>query len=166
MATFRINRIAEVKKARTPIQYAVQSHVKRDFFCVSIDLTVGEVVEMLKNSPLFSSTLHVVVLINSQSEYQGLISMDSLLFAESNQPISSLRQGENHYVYALSEDYPAALQLHQSCWPVLPVLDSRHRVVGMLELNSARTIIQRQLELSSPKAGSLSGWKRLVHFWN
>lgn len=166
MTTFRINRISEVKKARKPVQHAVQSHIKREFFGVSIDLTVGEVIAMLKGCPLFSATLHVVVLINSQSEYQGLVSMESLLFAEPSEPVASLCQGKHHYSFALNEDYPAALQLRQSRWPVLPVLDSRHRVVGMLDLPSARAIIHRQAEPHAPKGEPSSGWKRFVHFWN
>ncbi|MGC9421880.1 hypothetical protein [Vibrio sp.] len=166
MTTFRLNRISQVKKARTPVQHAVQSHIKREFFGVSIDLTVGEVIAMLKDCTSFLSTLHVVVLINSNSEYQGLVSMKSLLFAEPTEPVSSLCQGVHHYTFALDEDYPAALKLRQSRWPVLPVLDSRHRVVGMLDISAARTIIHRQAEFNTPTVLQPSGWKRLVRFWN
>lgn len=166
MTVFRTQYIADVKKIRTPAQRAVLSHVKRECFCVSDQLQVEEVITMLKASPLFSSSVHVIALINHLGEYQGLVSISRLLCADKTQPVSSLVQGVNHYVFALTEDYPAALQLRKSQWPILPVLDSRHRVVGVLELNTARSIIRRQLELSgSNVAEASSGWKRFVRFW-
>ncbi|MBC3620408.1 CBS domain-containing protein [Vibrio metschnikovii] len=166
MTVFRTHYIADVKKARTPVQRAVLSHAKRDFFCVSNQLQVQEVITMLKASPLFSSSVHVIALINDRAEYQGLVSISRLLCADKTQPVTALVQGSNHYTFALSEAYPAALQLRKSQWPVLPILDSRHRVVGVLELNAARAIIRHQLELNDQGvAKTSSGWKRFVRFW-
>ena len=67
MTVFRTHYIADVKKARTPVQRAVLSHAKRDFFCVSDQLQVQEVITMLKASPLFSSSVHVIALINDRA---------------------------------------------------------------------------------------------------
>ncbi|MGT0150717.1 hypothetical protein ACT691_19975 [Vibrio metschnikovii] len=64
------------------MQRAVLSHAKRDFFCVSDQLQVQEVITMLKASPLFSSSVHVIALINDHAEYQGLVSISRLLCAD------------------------------------------------------------------------------------
>ncbi|MCG3723426.1 magnesium transporter [Vibrio cincinnatiensis] len=166
MTVFRSHYTAEVNKARTPIQGAVLSHAKRDFFCVSDQLQVHEVITMLKASPLFSSTVHVIALINNRAEYQGLVAISRLLCADKTQCVTELVQGNNHYAFALSEAYPAALQLRKSQWPVLPILDSRHRVVGVLEVNAARTIIRHQLELNNQDlVETSSGWTRFMRFW-
>ena len=166
MTVFRTHYNADVKHNRTPVKGAVLSHAKRDFLCVSDELQVKDVITMLKASPQFSSSAHVIAVINDRAEYQGLVSISRLLCTEKAQPITTLVQGNNHYAFGLSEAYPAALQLRQSQWPVLPILDSRHRIVGVLELNAARTIIRHQLDLNDQGvATTSSGWKRFVRFW-
>ncbi|ENM3779666.1 MULTISPECIES: magnesium transporter [Vibrio] len=164
MTVFRTHYIADVKKIRTPAQRAVQSHIKREFFCVNEQLTVSEVITMLKATHQSSMTGHVVIVINHQAEFLGLVAMNRLVCANTTQSIVQLISGSAHYTFGLTEDYPAALQLRKSQWPILPVLDSRHRVLGVLELNTARAIIRRQLELGSVQVSKSTswGWNRFI----
>ncbi|KJR35232.1 hypothetical protein BOO91_17905 [Vibrio navarrensis] len=165
MTTFRHHRITDVKSARLPAAQALQSHIKREFFSVSKRLTVGEVITLLRANPSLPAQLHVVALINAKGEYQGLVTMAQLISAHDEQPVAELCQGEAHFASALGDAHSAAQHLCQSVWPILPVLDSCHRVMGVLELPRARAILRLDGTPQPSSAKPAKGWQRLIRFW-
>lgn len=165
MTTFRHHRITDVKSARLPAVQALQSHIKREFFSVSMHLTVGEVITMLRANPGLPTALHMVVLINDKGEYQGLVTMAQLITACTSQPVAELCQGERHFASALGDAHSAARHLCQSVWPALPVLDSCHRVMGVLELPRARAILRLDGTQQPSSTKPAKGWQRLIRFW-
>ncbi|WP_158134040.1 hypothetical protein [Vibrio navarrensis] len=73
--------------------------------------------------------------------------------------------GETHFASALGDAHSAARLLCQSVWPVLPVLDSCHRVMGVLELPRARAILRLDGTQQPSSAKPAKGWQRLIRFW-
>lgn len=131
----------------------VHKYMASQFFCVGADISIQDVVAMLPSMPDF----HVIAVISLNGNYLGLLPLIHILTASPERLVFEFILAQDHYVFASDDGYKASQRLCHSHWNVLPVLNSKHRIIGMLEQNKARQLLNlhKQKRASKPTLNTL-----------
>jgi len=136
-----LHTLSQKKGTRLPIHQCVMSVIRRDILCVGDHLRVLDARNLACLNLQSENTLGWILVTNEQGTYLGAISYNSLLQANSGALLSTLI--ESHYPTALNIDnkYTVAKNLLSTQAPFTVVLDSRQRVVGLLDRATAISLI-------------------------
>lgn len=123
---------------RLPVQHSVLTVLSRDFISAGASLRAHDVRALLATAPASRSP---ILITGGQGEFLGLIERSTLQHANSGALMQVLFQPTDLTARAYEDKYSVARRLLASDQALLPVLDSRQRILGVMSREQALALL-------------------------
>ncbi|TVQ71316.1 MAG: magnesium transporter [Chromatiaceae bacterium] len=155
-------------KKREAVQTVLQHDVdsvarvmRSDFVAANRETSVFEAMERLRTLEASSDEVSSVVFVtNADNEYQGHVTLATLLRAKPDSTVGSLLNSRGLTASIHQDKADAARLLQRTDLPILPVLDESRRLTGVLCFGDAMDVIE---EDTSEDVYKKAGIGNLVH---
>lgn len=129
------------RATRLPIHQCVMSVIRRDTLCIGDHLRVLDARNLAYLNVQSNNTLDWILVTNEQGTYLGVISYHALMQANSGAVLNTLIESNYPTAFNIDNKYTVARDLLSTQAAFSVVLDSRQRVVGILERATALSLI-------------------------
>ncbi len=144
MATTTFDSAGAAGTARSPAQDPVSAKLRDAFIHVTDTGTVTEALETVRRSRVPSGQAGCVFVIDGQGRYKGFVRLSALLRADGAAKALSLAEGADIAVNGTTDQETAARQLQIRDVPLLPVVNSKQEMIGVLTFDDAMDILEEE----------------------
>ncbi|MCS6893827.1 MAG: magnesium transporter [Deltaproteobacteria bacterium] len=110
---------------------SVGRYIDLDVVSVYVDMTVEDALNIVRSSPVESDELEIVVVVDREKKFLGSITLPVLVKANPSEIIKFLRQDVS--CLSVTASVKEAIDtFSETSKPILPVVDSNQRVVGVV----------------------------------
>lgn len=115
-----------------------------EFVSFSKLLTVAQAIEYIRNTGLDKETVYLCYVTDSSRILQGVISFKSLLFAAPETIIEDIMETDVIYAVTTDDQEEVIKKITRYDLLALPVVDSEHRLVGIITVDDAMDVMQEE----------------------
>lgn len=130
-----------------------------DYVSTHVGDTAGTALERVRNGIDEAETIYSVSVLDDQRRVVGIVSLRSLLRAEASTPVADLLS-EATTVFTSTTAEDAARLCTRQGYLVLPVVDSENRLVGILTIDDAARILEREESEDAARQGGVEPLRR------
>lgn len=107
-------------------------------------MTVGEALAHIKETGLERETVYTNYITDSSNHLEGIISLRKLVISESDEVLEDIMDIEVIYVHTDDDQEEVASIFNKYGYLALPVVDSEHRLTGIITVDDILEIIQEE----------------------
>lgn len=115
-----------------------------EFVSIYETMTVDRAVEYIRRTGIDKETVYVIYVTDSSKILRGTVGLRDLLFASPEDKISDLMETSVIHALTTEDKEKAANAISKYDLLALPVVDSEHRLVGMITVDDALDVIHEE----------------------
>ncbi|ATC56476.1 MULTISPECIES: hypothetical protein [Vibrio] len=115
---------------RLPAAHSIQTEMDNNFICVGASLSVEAVIAILRSSSLTDKRLNLIFISGDAGEYLGFVYLSKVVVSQMNIIMKDIMHKSDIAISALMDKVQARKLLLDSHLPMIPIIDSRNRVIG------------------------------------
>lgn len=107
-------------------------------------MTAGAAIERIRNRGIDAETIYVLYVVDATRRLAGVVSLKDLVLAAPDVQVSSLMTSELVTATTDEDQEDVARRLHDNDFLAIPVVDREHRLVGIVTVDDALDILERE----------------------
>ncbi len=141
MATTTFENAGATGAPNRPARDPISERIRDAFVYVAENATASEAIDAVSRSRVPTGQAAVVFIIDGQGKYRGFARLSALLRAEGSAKVTSLLDGAGLAVAHDTEQETAARILQKKDVPLLPVVNAKQEMIGVLTFDDAMDIL-------------------------
>ena len=150
----------DIEVTRSLLRYGEDTaggRMTMSFGKISLDMTVKEALDELRDSHAESETLARVYVTDSKDRLIGRIRIRDLAFNKWDTPIKEIYSECTHTILATADQEEAAMMFSKYDLIVLPVIDEQDRLLGIITYDDALEIIEEESTEDIERMAGMAG---------
>ncbi len=142
MASTTVDTIRATGAPKRPVRDPVSERIRDAFVYVTDSAKVADAIEAVRRSRMPTGLAACVFIIDEQGRYKGVARLSALLRADANSTVAAYIEGADLAVPHDTEQEAAARRLQLRDVPLLPVVNSKREMIGVLTFDDAMDILE------------------------
>lgn len=119
-------------------------------------MTVGEALAHIKETGLDRETVYTNYITDSTNHLEGIISLRKLVISDDNEVLEDIMESDVVFVHTDDDQEEVASLFNKYGYLALPVVDSEHRLTGIITVDDILEIIQEENTEDFEKMAAIS----------
>lgn len=115
-----------------------------EFVNLRASMTVADALAKIRRTPVEDETLAALPVTDDRRRLLGTVDLATLVKAPPGEQIGTLMTPEVHWVAVTEDQEVAARMMRDADLLVLPVVDSEHRIVGVITVDDAMRVLEEE----------------------
>lgn len=121
--------------------------------------TVEETIKAVRKKGAEAESIYAIPVVNTTRTLVGVVSLRDILTAKDNTKISEI-SSTPEYAYATDDEEQAAHKCVEGKYLVLPIVDKEQKLVGILTIGEAQSILAAAADEDAARAGATEPLRR------
>lgn len=149
VVTLLLERLSPDERAKTGLLmgYPAESvgrHMSPEYVSLRATATAADALDRIRNEGIDAETVYALPVVDEGRRLIGVTGLRSVIVADPTTPIAELMETEVHSVATDTDREDAARLVRDVGLIALPVVDSEHRLVGVLTVDDAMEILEQE----------------------
>jgi len=149
VATRLLERVSPGERRRTTVLlgYAPESAgriMTPEYVSVRASTTAGRAIERIRRAGIDAETIYVVYVVDDTRRLVGVVSLKDLVLAEPDTPVAELMATDIVTATTDEDQEDVARRLADNDFLAIPVVDREQRLVGIVTVDDALDILERE----------------------
>lgn len=115
-----------------------------EFVSLRSAMTVADAIAKIRREGIDAETIYALPVLDDERHLIGIVGLRSLVLAEPHQPITDLMTADVHMVTTDADREVAARLIAEEGLIALPVVDSERRLVGVITVDDAMSVLEEE----------------------
>lgn len=125
-------------------EYSAGSVMTAEFVSISRSLTAAQAIDHIRNTGIDKETVYLCYVTNRGRVLEGVVSFKNLLFAAPDRLIAEIMETDIIYGTTFEDQEEVIRKIKKYDLLALPVVDSEHRLVGIITIDDAMDVMQEE----------------------
>lgn len=134
----------------------IGSQVTTNFITIQKEFTIKQAMKAVINSAAENDNVATIYVLNQDESFYGIIELRDLIIARENDDINKIIKTSYPYLPATELIENCINELKEYALDSMPVLDEKHRIIGVITLDDIIETVDDELSDDYAKLGGLS----------
>lgn len=115
-----------------------------EYITLKADFTVEQSFEKIRRQGLDKKTIYTCYVTDNSRKLIGVISARTLMLSQPSQKVGDIMEKNVIFASTSTDKEEVALQINKYGFLALPIVDNEHRIVGIVTIDDAMDILQKE----------------------
>lgn len=126
-----------------------------EYVSLRASMTVADAMAKVRRTGQQAETVYTLPVTDDRRTLRGVVSLRTLVTAEPNRRVGDLMTTEVHQTTVDTDQEEAARLIQDANLLALPVVDSEHRLVGVITVDDAMSVLEREVTEDLSRVGGV-----------